>query len=649
MIKSLTYSVTFPTNGISLTGSYDFQPGLTAITGGNGSGKSFGSIEMIRYMLFGKRALRGPASDYKTLTATMVVEILGVDYTIERTPKGESLTHSDGTILAVGADAVNVRLSQLLNMSLDVFDIVCAAVQKESDRLSKLTPVARKRLIDETVGLTANETVEKDCKLESKALVREADALRSALVVPIEPVMPDGYRPSDVIGIELAILKALLDKIRKLHNTINACGPEPVSPDTPELDLVALERHETKRLATQVDITLAMRQLAALPEVRYTAEELELSEQLNSVKAKRLTRGEAPQFTLAEIESWESYYEREAVANQLGDLLVECPSCSHEFQPGHTMPCTAPNSAVHPSKADLRAARAAHDRWALPVEDNLPLDVVIIELTANQIAEGRMALSREEEHAGLLATTWLVVGEDRSAQLQAARQLKLQWSVYASSHADWTARSSVAFAAEAELKLLPSVSDHEITELDQAFVAARIYETQLEAWMNTAEAYRVALEDIEDRVRRSEDYKLGAKRLEETRQKFKSHLAPTLSRIASSLINDMTGGVLISVIIDGDMNITVNGQDIATLSGAGSTVANLAVRLALGQVLVKGVLPVFIADEADSDMEEARAEYTMECLANLKEKLRQIIVITHKSVKYTDQVISLQSNDLIID
>ena len=74
----------------------------------------------------------------------------------------------------MGAEALNSKLQKLLGMSLDVFDVVCAAVQKESDRLSKLQPAARKRLIDETVGLTANEAVEKDCKTEANGLLREA-------------------------------------------------------------------------------------------------------------------------------------------------------------------------------------------------------------------------------------------------------------------------------------------------------------------------------------------------------------------------------------------------------------------------------------------------------------------------------------------
>src|SRR3546814_18232296 len=79
----------------------------------------------------------------------------------------------------------------------------------------------------------------------------------------------------------------------------------------------------------------------------------------------------------------------------------------------------------------------------------------------------------------------------------------------------------------------------------------------------------------------------------------------------------MTNGVLTSVEVDEDMNIMVDGQDIATLSGAGATVANLAIRIGLGRVLVCRIFPVFIGDEIDSDMDAERAEATAVALSSL--------------------------------
>lgn len=639
MIKNITYSVTFPTNGISLQGSYDFEPGLTAITGGNGSGKSFGTLEMIRYGFFGKEALRGPASDYSKLHLSMVAEILGEDYTIVRTPKAESVTDASGVIKAVGADAVTKHLRKLLGMSLGVFDVICASVQKESDRLSKLRPAARKQLIDETVGLTANEAVEKACKEEAKGLVREADALRTGLVAPIEPVAPANYLPSASIAGRVGALKADLADRARLQKIIDAVGLQPVEPAAETVVIADLEASEAARLAAAADIAAAERQLKTMPEASYTAEQLDLSEIFNVFRTAVEARGAAPTHTLDEIDAWQTYFEKRAVADRLADIEVECPSCSTSFCPGHELvECPAGDE---PTTAQLRAARAANDRWAVPLVE-VKTDHV---LTAKQIAEGRVALGQSALRAEVLAKTWQKVGDDRSAELRAARQLQAEWKAFDGAYAAWSLKVIAAAEAEAELAKLAVLDEADLDKLQAEFVAASVYESQLEAFQKATVAYDKATAEIEDRIRRADDFKLGAKRLAETRQLFKGHLAPSVSRIASSLIDTMTGGVLSSVIVDEDMNITVNGQDIGTLSGAGSTAANLSVRLALGQVLVKGVIPIFLADEPDSDMEASRAEYAMEGLANLKDKLRQIIVITHKPVKFTDQVISLQSND----
>src|SRR3546814_11337714 len=135
MIKKLSYSVTFPTNGISLSGDLTLQPGSTAFIGPNGSGKTFGSIEVIRYLLFGKRALRGPAADYKHLIAEGVFQIAGKDYRVERTPRKETLWGPDGDVLAFNTAAVNQKMLALRGFGLAVFDVVYPARHKKREGL----------------------------------------------------------------------------------------------------------------------------------------------------------------------------------------------------------------------------------------------------------------------------------------------------------------------------------------------------------------------------------------------------------------------------------------------------------------------------------------------------------------------------------
>ena len=122
---------------------------------------------------------------------------------------------------------------------------------------------------------------------------------------------------------------------------------------------------------------------------------------------------------------------------------------------------------------------------------------------------------------------------------------------------------------------------------------------------------------------------------------MKSFLAPALSREASSLMFDMTNGVLQDLTVDEDMNISVDGQTLETLSGGGITVANIALRISFAKILTGSAFPVFIGDEMDGDLDVVRREATAQAMVSLKQHLKQIILITHKDVDIADHVLDL--------
>jgi exonuclease SbcC len=118
-------------------------------------------------------------------------------------------------------------------------------------------------------------------------------------------------------------------------------------------------------------------------------------------------------------------------------------------------------------------------------------------------------------------------------------------------------------------------------------------------------------------------------------------LVPSLSRVASSLLSEMTDGKRTKVEVDEDFEVTVDGQPVRTLSGSGISVVNLALRIALGQVLTQKVVPVFLADEIDHDMDAKRAEATHASLKKLTGVLDKVIVVTHKDIE-GDHIIHLE-------
>lgn len=634
MIKKLKYYVQFPTNSVTLQQDLSFEPGITAFTGENGSGKTFGSIEMIRYMLFGKKALRGPAADYKTLDAEMTFEILGSPFTVKRNRKREELADADGNVLAVGAEAVNQRITEELGFSLDVFDLACAALQKQSDRLSQMGSAARKRLIDEIVGLTANEAVEKECREEAKISEREAEAMRSALYEPIAPTVPTGYRPSQDVEADLSLLTSELQKRAALTKAA-VKPPIPAAPAQPrpdEAEVSALRQLEGERLRIERADREARAELSRLSPEAYTEAELLDEEQWLKYKDELQRRGPEPTLALSYLREMQAVHAHRALLAEDHNQEVECPGCGHRFHTAGEIP-DMPEFSV----AEIERQIAAHDRWSepLPVLTTKPIG-----LTWSELFDHRARLGNNQRIEALME---MLDGDrlaDHSAELQSLEVQCREWDNYQAAMARLEPEIEAAEKAAAELSALPPLKDN--TEaLNNELVQAKVYEQAASSYEKARVAYDETSAKVSAKSKRANNFKEGAKALAETRKTLKSFLAPSLSRVASALIGDMTGGALTSVIVDEDMNIVVNGQDIATLNGAGSTAANLALRLALGHVLVRERFPVFIADEADSDMSAVRAQYTMDCLASLKDSLKQIFIITHKSADFADHLIEM--------
>lgn len=636
MINSLKYSVQFPSNSVALQQDLVFQPGLTAITGENGSGKTFGSIEMFRYMLFGKKALRGPAGDYKTLDAEMLTDIGGKPFTIIRNRKVEQLKSGD-EVLAVGADAVNKRLLEELGFSLDVFDLACAALQKQSDRLSQMAPASRKKLIDEIVGLTANEAVEKDCKDEAKLSEREADALRSMLVEPVKPDMPFGYRPAQELAAELTSHMADIARRDQLEREARMpalpAAPAVERPD--EATIAEMQTHQSLRLALDVVLQSAMHELHRLTPPEYTAEQLDNAEAWLAYHLAVEARGPQPLYTSEDIAAWNETYAEIAALLRMEEVEITCPDCNSQFCPAATLPDTPPVS-----REDIAADKQRMAKWDTPAPvtpsgDDLSKGLGLVDINRHRNRLGNA--ERIEELNVILEQKPMV---DTSQQLLELTSARAQWASYDTALAKAEIHILAAQAAQDQLNDLPILLDM-TNVMNQQLVEAKVYENALAAYEATSKVYAQTSDKIAAASSRGTEFRKGAKALAETRKTLKGFLAPSLSRVASSLISDMTSGKLHSMIVDDDMNITVNGQDIATLNGAGSTAANLALRIGLGQVLVREKFAVFIADEADADMREGNAQATMACLASLIGNLKQIFVITHKDVNFADQVIEM--------
>lgn len=624
MIESLAYSATFAKSGAAISGVFQPKTGITAVVGKNGTGKTFGSIECLRWALYGKDALRGMAADYKSAEVTARVRIKGACYTIRRGAK-EDIKHGD-TTLAVGAEKVTEKVIELMGYDLSVFDICNAATQGDVQKLGKLKPAERKKLIDRVLSLTDVEKTEKDCRQEALGYKREAEALTSALRAPgEEPKPPLHYLPSASARDRLNEMRKVYDEAARLGRLISHVTPL-VAPDLnfQEAELHALENHEQVRL--QVEARREQFDRAAKRVTVPMAEE-------DIVKAvakcewerQRAQRGPEPQLTAEKVAEYQATWREIHALRQVEDMEVECPNCEHRFHTRSDMPPEPPCT-----ERELAQQLDRIERWKTPLPPEPAGHWSFDEREAEKYREANRALEE-------LAKLGSVV--DRSAELRAMQQLSAQWDAYWKAQDQYQQKVAENDKLNEQLKALePVPSMDDLDKIHAEYRASEVYENSVDAYDREVKAFEEMQAKVAEKRGLSEKFAVGAAKLAAARAKVKALLAPRISRIASALLSDMTAGKLTSIEVDDEMEISVGGQRLETLSGAGMTVANLALRVAMGQALTAGTFPVFLGDEIDGDLDEERREATTQALAALKDRLRQVILVTHKNVDIADQV-----------
>lgn len=637
MIHDLKISAAFETSGFTLDASFQPLTGITAVVGRNGSGKTFSTIEATRYLLFGKAALRGPAGGYKRVTASGLFTIRGEQYKIQRGPKVENIADAKGTILAVNPEAVTAKVTELMGYGLEVFDVCNASMQGQSHLFGDMKPAARKRMIDRVVGLTSYETIEKACRNESTTLRREVEALTKSLVVPVGPTAESPGAFSD--DIEVKLKRARADRtaydraVAKLTTVVEPTKPEWPSPAQVEIDLV--QRHEDQRRENNLEKARLQRVMSrARIFTPLSVAEIDAAEARLHKQNMLLSAGDKPHLTLDEIDAFREEWAR--FDTQEHSEEVTCPNCTHVFFPTGT-PLLEPKY----EKSYLREQEHRHRLWT-GLDDTLPEGA---DLTKEAIANARRAIEEDrisaEAKASFLAITDL---DDKSGQLETLRERKAAWDQYEKALAVSNTAKRINDAANAELMELDEPLDNEdIDALTQKLADARVFEAQWSAYDKQRQAYDALTVQIGDTQKLADEYKKGSDALSDARAEIKAFLAPAMSRVASRILSDMTNGEFAQVTIDDDMNVMVGAQTLETLSGGQATAANLALRMALGQVLVGDTFPVFLGDEIDSDVDEGKRESIGVALTGMKKHLQQIILVTHRAVDVADHVYDLDA------
>lgn len=658
MIRRLEYAVRFAATGRELSASLDFPKGMTAITGPNEAGKSM-VVEMIRYAFFGSEALRGVADDY----ARLQVQLEWKNYRIERSNKGAKIWRSD-EMIATGTKPVNAKVIEILGFGLDVFDVSCVCNQGDVERLGSMKPAERKRMVDRVIGVDRIDELQKWTGEQALLLNREIEVLSRGLVKPEEPERPDGYCPSATLQGYVGELRAVVAEADHLRGWLSHKRTAPVAPNRPEGDLAELEV-----LLAVIDAEQAQRvHLMSIPVVDFNAEKVRAEWEAYDLWTQRQAfEKQHPRPTLSRewVENGLKILERQAERAQLEKSLpkgtsVDCPNCGNAFCLEHetidrieadieeidrALKVLGKPTADTADRATLVNQKQMIDDWDSPdtiatwerLKDATRTDrPLVTRAELIKAAFGVTPTERERRLAAIPNSGSRVVVAPKIAALRAWGAQEKTYQRDMSAYEVWVAERAVKAATLAELE--PAAAG--LLDMECRLREAQAFETARDAYTKAVAAHQKMADDIAEKKTDLEGWRSAKDALADLRMRIKTYLVPSLNKVASHLLTQMTGGQRSSIVVDENFDVVVDGQRLETLSGSGKACANLALRIGLGQVLTNNIMSLFIGDEIDASMDDDRAENTHLSIGQLSGTLSQILLVTHK-LPTVDQTIIL--------
>lgn len=656
MLKSLKYKVTFASTGKTFEGEYNFEKGLTAITGPNESGKSL-IVEMIRYALFGTKALRGAMSGYQSIetTVTFMLPLKSDEpYTVSRTKSSCKLQHQNKPI-ASGTKPVNGAIETLLGYNLEVFDVSNACLQGQVEALSDKTPAERKRMVDRTIGLDTIDKVIKNVSEKTTSNRKIVETLQSTLQVLEEPIKPEGYEPSEELGRKIRELEVDNTRLIELKAWLqHACVDEPEAPtisitETLEQLLEGQKTYENVKSRIHYLTT----KMEGLPRQYVAKNSGSFSDRKKAISDWEIQR-DFPKPTISREQLVEENLrlENEEQLSKLASLQarkanlesqsrVSCPKCSHDFPLEQTAIDAIDSEINTVVTRNLPKPSITQQEYQVYIEqwnryDARPFseEVTEPEETLNDVQEDERQYNRYQEYLEYrseLNAQEDIFNEmfDRTETINQKRLEDAKQEEYTKQKTKYDDFVTSKDEVEREVKELTH-STKAFQELKDVYPQCVTYDKLMETYTELNQVMvdrQLQIDDLEKQIKNDENVKKG---LKELKPKVKMYLVPSLNKVASSLISQMTQGERNIITIDEEFNIKVDNQSIEELSGSGKAVANLAIRIGLGTVLTNKVFSVFLADEVDAAMDESRAAYTAECLRNLKSTIGQIVIVSHQ-------------------
>jgi exonuclease SbcC len=228
--------------------------------------------------------------------------------------------------------------------------------------------------------------------------------------------------------------------------------------------------------------------------------------------------------------------------------------------------------------------------------------------------------------------------EEVTAELEVARAAQREITSRKNELCGRLAELEYSEAAFREFREAEIAAERERREAELALVRAR-GETSA-----AAEAVRDVARRLAERAERERSAQETAtelalhqeldRALTDLRTELNSTLRPDLSELASGFLRDLTNGRYTELELDEDYAATLldDGDPKSVISGGEEDIANLALRLAISQMIAERAgqpLSLLILDEIFGSLDEDRRTAVVDLLRSLADRFPQVILITH--------------------
>jgi len=486
---------------------------------------------------------------------------------------------------------------------------------------TQLEPITQLRLerhrLDELAGLFAKRQVAQ-AQLEEARMGLQATRGRAAKLPPADAIEQARTR--------IAELRARLESVDEARQECRSAWDRDLQ--DAKTKLVAL-RDQYKDLKEQLDrITKAGADGACPTCARPLGREYEnvvgiLDRQLEDVKFNgNYFKSRVEQLQVEPLELRDFDRQRDEAEKLLTEATGELGRLQAQAQEGPTLRAEQLRLEARIAELELAASQGPRDydpnrhsevRRLLAELDPLALQAERLKAAA----ERAEALVGEAEQAERSLT-------EREAQVAALRE-QLALLGY----------SEAAFLSAREAW---EAADRARREAEMTIVRARA-ECQ-----SAEEGVQAVAKRREERARREEEAQRTARELAlyneldrgftDLRTDLNLQLRPDLSEIASGFLRDLTNGRYPELELDEDYVATIieAGEPKPVISGGEEDVANLALRLAISQMIADRAgqpLSLLVLDEIFGSLDEERRASVMDLLRSLADRFPQVILITH--------------------